>query len=52
MLDYTQSQVDYETVQVAPVSGGSSFTNSSSVGNAARVLDGRGGGGGRTTAEP
>jgi HAE1 family hydrophobic/amphiphilic exporter-1 len=34
VLDYTQSQVDYETVQVAPVSGASSFTGSSAVGNA------------------
>jgi outer membrane protein len=25
VLDYTQSQVDYDTVQVAPVSGGASF---------------------------
>jgi outer membrane protein TolC len=34
VLDYTQSQVDYETVQISPVSGASSFTGSSSVGNA------------------
>lgn len=34
VLDYTQSQVDFETVQVAPVTGTGSFTSSSSVGNA------------------
>jgi HAE1 family hydrophobic/amphiphilic exporter-1 len=34
VLDYTQSQVDYETVQVAPVSGAGSFTPSSAVGTA------------------
>jgi outer membrane protein len=27
VLDYTQSQVDFETVQVAPVTGGGSFTS-------------------------
>jgi outer membrane protein TolC len=31
VLDYTKSQVDYETVQVAPVSGSSGFTSSASV---------------------
>jgi HAE1 family hydrophobic/amphiphilic exporter-1 len=34
VLDYTQSQVDFETVQVAPVSGASSFTGTSAVGTA------------------
>jgi outer membrane protein TolC len=34
ILDYTKSQVDYETVQVAPVSGGSGFTTSAAVGTA------------------
>jgi hypothetical protein len=32
VLDYTKSQVDYETVQVAPVSGSSGFTSSASIG--------------------
>jgi outer membrane protein TolC len=34
ILDYTKSQVDYETVQVAPVTGGSAFTSSAAVGTA------------------
>jgi outer membrane protein len=34
ILDYTQSQVDYETVQVAPVNGTSGFTPSAAVGTA------------------
>ena len=34
VLDYTQSQVDYETVQIAPVNGGSSFTSSAAIGTA------------------
>jgi HAE1 family hydrophobic/amphiphilic exporter-1 len=34
VLDYTQSQVDYETVQIAPVSGAGSFTPSTAVGTA------------------
>jgi outer membrane protein len=34
ILDYTKSQVDYETVQVAPVGGGSGFTTSAAVGTA------------------
>jgi outer membrane protein TolC len=33
VLDYTQSQVTYDTVQVAPVSGSTGFTSSSSVGS-------------------
>jgi outer membrane protein len=32
VLDYTKSQVDYETVQVAPVTGSSGFTSSASIG--------------------
>src|SRR6185436_12294499 len=34
VLDYTQSQVDFETVQIAPVTGGTSFTSSAAVGTA------------------
>jgi outer membrane protein len=34
LLDYTQSQVDFETVQVAPVSGTTGFTSSAAVGTA------------------
>jgi outer membrane protein len=34
LLDYTQSQVDFETVQIAPVSGTSGFTSSAAVGTA------------------
>jgi len=34
VLDYTNSQVDYETVQVAPVSGTNGFTSSAAVGTA------------------
>ena len=34
LLDYTQSQVDFETVQVAPVSGTSGFTSAAAVGTA------------------
>jgi outer membrane protein len=34
LLDYTQSLVDFETVQVAPVAGTSGFTSSAAVGTA------------------
>ena len=34
ILDYTKSQVDYETVQVAPVTGATGFTSSAAVGTA------------------
>jgi hypothetical protein len=34
LLDYTQSQVDFETVQIAPVSGTSGFTATAAVGTA------------------
>ena len=34
VLDYTNSQVDYETVQVAPISGSNGFTSSAAVGTA------------------
>jgi outer membrane protein TolC len=50
VLDYTQSQVDYETVQVAPVSGGGSFLaggTSTTTGGASTFA---GTGAGQTTA--
>jgi HAE1 family hydrophobic/amphiphilic exporter-1 len=34
LLAYTKSQVDYETVQIAPLSGGGGFTTSAAVGTA------------------
>ena len=34
VLDYTQSQVNFETVQIAPVNGTTNFTGSAAVGNA------------------
>jgi outer membrane protein len=34
VLDYTTSQVDFETVQVAPVTGSTGFTSSAAVGTA------------------
>ena len=34
VLDYTQSQVDFETVQIAPVNGSTNFTGSAAVGTA------------------
>ncbi|HXE79484.1 MAG TPA: TolC family protein [Vicinamibacterales bacterium] len=48
ILDYTQSQVDFQTVQVAPISGGGSFTSAlgTSVGG---TTSGLGTGGSGTT---
>jgi outer membrane protein len=54
ILDYTLSQVDFETVQVAPVGGGSSFTpliggGTGSTTGGAVTTSGAGGGAGTTT---
>ena len=50
ILDYTKSQVDYETVQVAPVSGGSGFTTSAAVGTALGQSTGVGAAGASSSA--
>jgi outer membrane protein TolC len=50
ILDYTKSQVDYETVQVAPVSGGSGFTSSAAVGTALGQSTGVGAAGASSSA--
>ena len=50
VLDYTQSQVDFETVQVAPVSGGAGFTSSAAVGTALGASTGVGAAGANTSA--
>ncbi|MBK5297864.1 MAG: hypothetical protein JJE40_11955, partial [Vicinamibacteria bacterium] len=34
VLDYAQSQVDFETVQIAPIGGGANFTAGTAVGGA------------------
>ncbi|HEX5819828.1 MAG TPA: TolC family protein [Gemmatimonadales bacterium] len=49
-LDYTQSQVDYETVQVAPIGGGSGFTATAAVGTAIGATTGAGAAGAAGTA--
>jgi outer membrane protein len=48
-LDYTKSQVDFETVQVAPIGGGSGFTPSAAVGTAIGSTTGAGAAGVNTT---
>jgi outer membrane protein len=50
ILDYTKSQVDYETVQVAPVSGGSGFTTTAAVGTALGQSTGVGAAGASSSA--
>jgi hypothetical protein len=50
VLDYTQSQVDFETVQIAPVSGGTGFTSSAAVGTALGASTGVGAAGANTSA--
>ena len=48
-LDYTKSQVDFETVQIAPIGGGSGFTPSAAVGTAIGSTTGAGAAGANTT---
>jgi outer membrane protein len=41
-LDYTKSQVDFETVQIAPLGGGTGFTTGAAVGTAIGTTTGAG----------